>query len=147
MERKSRDCRWPLINTYRALTSIIRRGGFNQHDIKLNALLLLMNFKISVFVMTTNHDKSFLFLTKMFVAYKSEIKFQLSIYKAWNFTFFLMQQTCIFKTRNPCFTWNFLDIDLMFVAYVTNDFTIHFEFYTSLTCYQWMCNVLRHVFV
>lgn len=57
---------------------------------KLNVLLFLMNFKIIVFVMMINYDKSFLFFIKMFVVYKSEIKFQLFIYKVWKFIFFLM---------------------------------------------------------
>lgn len=68
--------RWPFINTCRALTSMKRRGGFNQPDIKQAKCFVVhdeLHDKITVFVMTTNHDKSFPFLIKMFVAYKSEI--------------------------------------------------------------------------
>lgn len=53
-----------------------RRGGFNQPDIKQAKCFVVhdeLHDKITVFVMTTNHDKSFPFLIKMFVAYKSEI--------------------------------------------------------------------------
>lgn len=95
--------------------------------------LVLMNFKITVFVMTTNHDKSFYFSQKCLSYTKAKLNFSCPFIRLGSLLFFLMQQTCIFKIQNPCFTWDFFFyVDLIFVAYVTNNFTIYFEFYTSL---------------
>lgn len=69
--------------------------------------LVLMNFKITVFVMTTNHDKSFYFSQKCLSYTKAKLNFSCPFIRLGSLLFFLMQQTCIFKIQNPCFTCDF----------------------------------------